>query len=510
MIYMKDISKFLLLIMTFLMFSITSCSDDEDVKNPTEDPKPKVEIEVKPDMNLVGSVYAGDIPLANVVVSDGYTTTLTDDKGIYQMKAHRNTKFVFISVPSDCKIPMDKNGLPKIYEPIESVFYNKVVRKDFELEKAEKQTNFTLLAITDVQIGDKQDIDSLKLDMPKIVEYVQTLPQPVYGISLGDLVWDNLPYFSEYSKQVNTLQIPVFSVIGNHDHDMSIIDDDEASAKSFEEHFGPTYYSYNIGDVHFVVLDDVYYSGGANKTYSAKITQEQIDWLKEDLKHVSKDKLIILGTHIATKRRNNSLTVSNNKDLYAALDGYKVRILSGHSHNNYTTTINENIEENTLGAVMGSGWNGDLCNDGAPKGFAVYNIKGNEISDWYYKGTNHTKDYQMNLYNIGEAVTPEYQDGFIFNIFSWHTTWTINVKLDGEVVKTFEGTGNNIKEEDRMAYDHLKGDNKPDRRPSSEPEQNNDHMFYYKPTKADWKTVEVEAITPFGVTYKGELKNQQK
>lgn len=507
MIYLKDISKLFLLIASFLMFSITACSDDSTEK-PVVPPKEKVEIDVKPDMNLIGSVYAGDTPLVNVVVSDGYTTTLTDEKGIYQMKAHRNTKFVFVSIPEDCKIPMDAKGSPKIYEPIESVFYNKVLRKDFELEKAPVQKNFTLLALADVQIGDKLDLDSLTLDMPKIVKYVETLPEPVYGISLGDLVWDNLPYFSEYTKHVNTLNIPVFSVIGNHDHDMTVIDDDEASAKSFEDHFGPTYYSYNIGDVHFVVLDDVYYSGGANKTYSGKITQEQIDWLKEDLKHVSKDKLIILGTHIATKRRNNTLQVSNNKDLYAVLDGYKVRILSGHSHNNYTTTISENIEENTLGAVMGGGWNGDLCNDGAPKGFAVYSIKGNEITNWYYKGTNHDKDYQMNLYNIGEAVTDKYKDGFILNVFSWHTTWTVNVKLDGEVVKTFAG-GGNMKEIDRMAYDHMEGKYKPDRRPSTEPEQNNDHMFYYKPTNPDWKIAEIEAVTPYGVIYRGEMKNQQ-
>ena len=82
-------------------------------------------------------------------------------------------------------------------------------------------------------------------------------------------------------------------------------------------------------------------------------------WMEKDMNNVHKDKLIIIGLHIATSRRNRPTShVADYKELYALLDGYNVRILSGHSHNNYTTTISETIEENTLGAVMGAYWNG--------------------------------------------------------------------------------------------------------------------------------------------------------
>ena len=135
--------------------------------------------------------------------------------------------------------------------------------------------------------------------------------------------------------------MPVFQVIGNHDHNKAITVDADADA-SFEAAFGPTYYSYNIGDCHFIVLDDVLYTGSSS--YTADITDEQMAWLEQDLKYVPKDKLIIIGLHIATSRRNRPTShVADYKELYALLDGYNVRILSGHSHNNYTTTISETL-----------------------------------------------------------------------------------------------------------------------------------------------------------------------
>ena len=296
-------------------------------------------------------------------------------------------------------------------------------------------------------------------------------------------------------------------MIGNHDHDKAIGMDTEAD-HSFRAAFGPTYYSYNIGDCHFVVLDDVLYTGPSN--YTAEITEAQMAWLEQDLKHVPKDKLIIIGVHIATSRRNRPTShIANYRELYALLDGYNVRILSGHSHNNYTTTISETIEENTLGAVMGAYWNGEeLCNDGSPRGYAVYEIEGNRIANWYYKGTAYPKEYQMYLYGPGQAVSEQYRDGLIFNIFNWHSTWTVEVREDDAAWTTLP-SGSNLKYEmDRRAYDFMYGDTKPEHRPTAEPETNNDHMFYYEPSSATWSEVTVKASDPYGNVYTESIRNE--
>ncbi|MDU1890166.1 MAG: calcineurin-like phosphoesterase family protein [Dysgonomonas sp.] len=482
-----------ILLIALLAGSVFSCGDDDDIKAPKTETE--VDIEADPGVTLVGRVLdEGGAPVVDAVVSDGFSITTTNNQGVYQIKRKSKAEFVFVSIPAEYEIPVE-NGLPKIYESLGQFKPGKVIQRNFTLKKTGKQSQFTLIALADVQIGQAQDIDSLKTQIPLIAEYVKTLSKPVYGMSLGDIVWDNMPYFAEYTKHITQIGAPIFAVIGNHDHNEKVTKD-EGSDADFKANFGPTYYSYNIGDVHFVVLDDVYYEGRAN--YKGRITEQQLKWLEEDLKYVSKDKLIILGVHIPTLRRyNTNSKIENNQELYDLLDGYKVHILSGHHHANVTTTISDNIEENSLSAAMGAFWTGDLCTDGTHRGYAVYEIDGNKISNWYYKGTEHSKDYQMYLYGPGEAVSAKYQDGIVANIFNWHSTWTVNVYENGTLTTNLT---NNFKEMDRRAYDYLYGSDKPNYRPSTEPETNNDHMLYYKPTDS-WTTVTIEAIDPYGNKY---------
>lgn len=499
----KHLFKYLLIVL--LAGGFTACSEDEGAQI-LGGLYEKVDIAPEPGMNLVGRGTDGKNPIEGAVVSDGFTVTTTDAQGVYQMRVKKSTPFVFVSVPADCEIPVE-NGMPKIYKKI-ALGDNDVVQRSFTLERTGKKERFTLLALADVQIGRDDEVVMLEKEvLPLLVPYVQQLDKPVYGISLGDLVWDNMPFHSVYKEQIRKIGVPVFQVIGNHDHDKAIGMDTEAD-HSFRAAFGPTYYSYNIGDCHFVVLDDVLYTGSSN--YTAEITEAQMAWLEQDLKHVPKDKLIIIGVHIATSRRNRPTShIANYRELYALLDGYNVRILSGHSHNNYTTTISETIEENTLGAVMGAYWNGEeLCNDGSPRGYAVYEIEGNRIANWYYKGTAYPKEYQMYLYGPGQAVSEQYRDGLIFNIFNWHSTWTVEVREDDAAWTTLP-SGSNLKYEmDRRAYDFMYGDTKPEHRPTAEPETNNDHMFYYEPSSATWSEVTVKASDPYGNVYTESIRNE--
>ena len=314
-----------------------------------------------------------------------------------------------------------------------------------------------------MQIGRDDEVTMLDEEvLPLLIPYVQQeLEAPVYGISLGDLVWDNMPFHEVYKQRIRKIGVPVFQVIGNHDHNKAITVDADADA-SFEAAFGPTYYSYNIGDCHFIVLDDVLYTGSSS--YTADITDEQMAWLEQDLKYVPKDKLIIIGLHIATSRRNRPTS---------HVADYK-----------------------------------ELCNDGSPRGYAVYEIEGNRIRNWYYKGTAFPREYQMYLYGPGEAVSEKYRDGLILNIFNWHTTWTVEVQEDNAGWVTLPSDSNLRYEMDRRAYDFMFGDTKPEHRPTAEPESQNDHMFYYKPASESWGTVTVRASDPYGNVYTESIRNE--
>jgi 3',5'-cyclic AMP phosphodiesterase CpdA len=59
---------------------------------------------------------------------------------------------------------------------------------------------------------------------------------------------------------------------------------------AFREHFGPTYYSFDEGDVHFVALDNVSDPAG-------KVGDKQIDWLHKDLAALDRDTPVVVLVH---------------------------------------------------------------------------------------------------------------------------------------------------------------------------------------------------------------------
>ena len=69
---------------------------------------------------------------------------------------------------------------------------------------------------------------------------------PAFAIFLGDILWDNLEMFPHIKQEIAKIQIPIYPVIGNHDHDKEVSDDD-ASAHLYRHFFGPTYYAFNAG-----------------------------------------------------------------------------------------------------------------------------------------------------------------------------------------------------------------------------------------------------------------------
>ncbi len=516
---MKNHFKYLLYI-SFILIHFSCAAEKEAMRIGVE--KSQLTIKHLPGMNVVGRVTVDGNARPGVVVSDGVNVVLTDDKGEYQMRS-TNRQHVFVSIPEDCEIPIH-NGMPKIYKTLQFED-DAVIQVDFELKKQPKASSFKLLTLADVQIGDERDIEMLSQDiMDNITRHAQSLEGYVIGISLGDLVWNTPQLYGDYIAQINRTGVPTFSVIGNHDHNEKVKNDIE-SDKEFRDAFGPTYYSCNIGDWHLVVLDDVLYRGvNGRNDYSGSITQQQLEWLKKDLSHVDKNKSILVGLHIPTSRRNSTTQVDNNQALYDLLkDFHRVEILSGHTHNNFSTSIAPNMKETTLGAVMGAYWNGIICNDGSPRGYAVLSFNGNEIEDQYYIGSDSTRNYQIKIYLPHEATyrwgrieetlstpndaKPLFVDNehLLINVFCWHTDWKVEIKEDDAEWSTLS---ENIKTLDPEAVKTLQYGNAWEKRPSAEPEQNNDHMFVYKPSQAAWNTITVRATDPFGNVYTSTVNNQ--
>jgi hypothetical protein len=206
------------------------------------------------------------------------------------------------------------------------------------LEKSDNEHHFIIWA--DPQVKNAKDVEKMMAhsvpDVQKLVAATGT-GALIHGITVGDIAWDDLKLFEDYDKAVEKMGIPFFQCLGNHDMDYNK-GGDETSDNTFQEFYGPTYYSFNRGQVHYVVLDDVRYLG-SDRHYDGHIAQHQLDWLKKDLAYVSKDKLIVLCVHIPV-----SHGVKNKEALYAILEDRNVHIMSGHTHW-HANTINGNIYE---------------------------------------------------------------------------------------------------------------------------------------------------------------------
>lgn len=422
--------------------------------------------------------------IAGVIVSDGFTVTVTDKNGSYTLEPNEKAKFVWLSVPAGYEFITEKHISRHYHVLSGKTEYN------FELEKLKQDDskhNFIIWA--DSQVKNKKDVaQMMSTSVPDTVKTIKAMNTPlVHGIGVGDLVWDNLELFPDYDAAVAAMGIPFFQALGNHDMDYRQ-GGDETSDKTFSEHYGPTYYSFNRGKAHYIVLDDVRYLG-KEREYDGFITQAQLDWMAKDLKYVAKDALVIVSLHIPVHN-----AVKNNADFYALLKGYtNVHIMSGHTHYN-RNVITDGIFEHNHGTVCGAWWTGPICGDGAPRGYGVYEVDGTKLK-WHYQGTGLDKKEQVRIY-VDELTN---QKRLIANVWNWDPEWKVEYFLDGKAMGKMEQQ----KGIDPLAMQLYQGDKLPVGRPFAEP-SNTDHLFlaHFAPSV---KQVKVVATDRFGEQYVAEI-----
>ena len=436
---------------------------------------------LKRTQKIAGIVKNGNKGLYGVAVTDGYTITLTDLDGNYSFTSHPDAKFVYISTPAGYDF-LTKNNLATSFQKLNS---NETY--DFNLKKLSKNdSKHQFIIWADPQVKNKNDVaQMMATSVPDVKQYLASLPKGtlIHGISVGDLVWDDLSFFKDYNEAVSQMGIPFHQVLGNHDMNYNR-GGDETSDQTFKELYGPTYYSFNRGKAHYIILDDVRYLG-KDRLYDGYISKEQLNWVKNDLQNVSKDSLIIISVHIPL---HNS--VKNNTELYALLSDFKnVHIMSGHTHNNTNTETN-NVYEHTHGTVCGAWWTGPICGDGTPRGYGIYEVDGTELK-WQYKSTGLPSSHQISL----SLDTLSHQKRLIANVWNWDPQWKVEYFLDSKYMGLLE----NQKAYDPLAVKLYKGKDLPASRGFAEPKLNM-HMFASQ-FGPEINHVKVVATDRFGIKY---------
>ena len=349
--------------------------------------------------------------IEGVVVSDGYTCTVTGADGRYAMQRHPNAYYVYYSTPADCKVEVDPStGLPLFYQKIRK----SQPQYDFTLTRQAEETKFRMLAIGDPQVTTTAQVYRFETEtVADINSYVaaQTDGLPTYAITLGDIVGNKWELYPDMVKAMarSKTSVPVFQTIGNHDHDQTTLLKDSLGTMHYEMHLGPTCYSANIGRVHYIFIDDILYDRkDAKESYRHGLYDETVHWLIEDLKYVPKDKIIMICAHAQMFNKKTTM-VRRNKNFAAyskaLLDFKYVYSWAGHNHHTYlyTSEPERNYDIDNLTSITVTKSTGALRlnrllnNDGTPQGYFVVDVDGEEVS-WYYLCCGKDRNYQMKVY----------------------------------------------------------------------------------------------------------------
>ena len=370
-----------------------------------------------------------DNPVQGVVVSDGYTCCVTDRFGMYQMKANAEARTVSVTVPSDYKIPTDNNGHAAFYQLLGSKVDGKW-EKNFQLEAYDDvPSRATIVAVADAHVKDATTLSKLQSALNDVNSTISTLKSTgipvgspanapageVICIALGDQMWDNMSMASSVKAAYDGLSAPVFYAIGNHDNDNSKASN-YGCENVFVQNFCPTNYSFDIANLHVVVMDDIYYTGNGDNTISFKegFTQAQVDWLKADIAKVSgaSDKIGVLCVHAPLSNASAGDSGTQSAVMSAFKNNFKnVHVISGHTHNinnnlyhGWAARSGRSIYEHTLQSISGYWWEADVAYvSGSPAGYGVFTFDANDIYAEYNKVTKQAPTFQMRVYDGGET-----------------------------------------------------------------------------------------------------------
>ena len=431
------------------------------------------------DVNGDGVRQQSEPGLGGVAVSDGRTVVRTDRAGRYRMEIDPDDAIVFVVKPKGFQVPLDGVNIPRGYyihkpggSPDDGFVFNGVAPTgplpdaiDFPLTLSEESNEFTVIAFGDPQPYSLEEVDFFRRDVvDPLITSRGNVHGAAFGISLGDLVGDNLDLFDPLNQAQALFGVPWYNVYGNHDMNflsgsssLTSDDPDRYADETFERVYGPPNYAFQYADVHFIVLDNVYYQGfngyrsrpdpnwpraqkPVTNNYRGALLPAQIEFVENYLKGVPPDELIVLAFHIPIEMHGEGVhRIPEKSDLFRALSGHPHTLsVSGHTHfqqhwffgrdDGYAPAMSGGVNQHTrrdperfplpvhhhINAVTASGswYNGmpdeaglphTTMRDGSPNGYTLLHFDGNRYTSDFV-AARRPRDDRMSIF-IGSPET---------------------------------------------------------------------------------------------------------
>ena len=280
-----------------------------------------------------------------------------------------------------------------------------------------------------------------------LIKYKDETDLPLYIINLGDVTFDDADENATVKQYLGRIGIPTMNIPGNHDQFCAqntnyppIVDDfyspDYRATAYYCRDFGPNNYSLNIGKIHYLFLDNIFWYDNYWEKVQDCFDEEVLSFIENDLKYVDKGTPLMIMTHSPSA---NDVVNSNfrewmlNYDRYLdLLAGYDVLNWSGHLHisGHYVYTDEDmarvgceapSMESHVVARCAGALYiDCEINSDGVPRGFIVMDVDGKNTS-WTFKRTRiwDNGNDQMQLYTPSDT-----EDGYVYaNVFLWDNLW---------------------------------------------------------------------------------------
>lgn len=369
------------------------------------------------DKNNNGKYDQGDEALSDIRVSNGSQIVRTDSDGRYTLPIDDDT-ILFVIKPRNWRTPVNEFNLPQfhyIHKPGGSPMsrFAGVAPTgplpdsvDFPLYPQDEPDRFKAVMFGDPQPRDQKEVDYLTHDV--VEELIGT--DAAFGVTLGDIVFDDLSVMDGINKSIALIGIPWYNVIGNHDINREA-KVQKHSDETYERIYGPSTYSFDYGPAHFIVLDNIEWvvpQAGGKATYRGGLGEKQLNFIKTDLEQIPHDQMVVLMMHIPI------VGVHDRHGLYRLIENRPLCIsISGHTHTHEHVWITDADGWNgpkphhhiVNVTVCGSWWSGapdergiphTAMADGGPNGYSMLNFDGDKY--WLdYFAAGRDAGYQMEI-----------------------------------------------------------------------------------------------------------------
>ena len=375
----------------------------------------------------------GEVPLAGVRVSNGLDIAVTDQQGRYELPVDGDV-VLFVVKPAGYLVPVNEDQLPQFYyvhrpQGSPSHFRYRGVAPtgplpdsiDFPLVPQEEPSQFDVLLFADPQPQTEVELSYIRDDV--VVELIGSDAR--FGMTMGDILFDDLSFFTRYNRIIGRIGVPWYNVPGNHELNFDASSDAD-SLETFTRFYGPPYYSFEYANVVFIVLDNVLYGGRVEPTaenptgrgsYLGRLDDRQMAWLTNEISHIPTSKLVFLGMHIPLMGNAgpaDRVHTENGGEILGLLaDHPHVYSVAGHTHTAEHMYLDETGSSNPQGrfhhhilsTVSGSWWSGPfdergipvaLQSDGTPNGYNILTVD-NVSPTVRFKAAGFDSNYQMRI-----------------------------------------------------------------------------------------------------------------